>query len=75
MPKTTAVMPGWSSPHSPGTLTTAQMTVYYDDTAKAYNGYSREQAGIAGDGEMLNLIKGSIAEHPLLIMINIIKHY
>lgn len=26
-----------------GTLTTAQMTVYYDDTAKAYNGYSREQ--------------------------------
>ncbi|CAJ1330200.1 unnamed protein product [Effrenium voratum] len=26
-----------------GTLTTAQMTVYYDETAKAYNGFSAEQ--------------------------------
>lgn len=26
-----------------GTLTTAQMTVYYDDTAKSYNGYTNEQ--------------------------------
>merc|ERR1712176_1464110 len=26
-----------------GTLTTAQMTVYFDDTAKTYNGYNAEQ--------------------------------
>merc|ERR1712176_964696 len=26
-----------------GTLTTAEMTVYYDDTAKVYNGYTAEQ--------------------------------
>merc|ERR1719394_1418372 len=26
-----------------GTLTTAMMTVYYDDTAKVYNGYTAEQ--------------------------------
>merc|ERR1712137_1434757 len=26
-----------------GTLTTAQMTVYYDDTAKTYNGFSAEE--------------------------------
>merc|ERR1719284_2001438 len=26
-----------------GTLTTAQMTVYYDDTAKTYNGFNAEQ--------------------------------
>merc|ERR1719456_395190 len=25
-----------------GTLTTAQMTVYYNETAKAYNGFERE---------------------------------
>merc|ERR1719199_371686 len=26
-----------------GTLTTAQMTVYYDNTCKVYNGFSREE--------------------------------